>query len=372
MNQQYDCAVVGGVIMGAATAIRLAEGGMRVLLCEAQQLGMGASGVNAGTLSLQIKRVSLMPYALRGHAIWAQAGDEVGFKESGGITLAFTEHEAEILEERMTARINAGAPIEMITGERARELEPHLTDRIVSASYCHADGYANSSLTGAYYRRKLIAAGVEVLELTSVDEIEPTDGGITLRTGDRLHTARRALLATGAWTKEISARLGVPLPIRVRINTVSVTERMPKLAKKVIGHATGLLTLKQSTNGTVLIGGGWQGTGTPEAGRGQVAAETLTSNLRLAQYALPELVDARIVRCWTGFEANSPDFLPMAGRLPGWDNLFVLCCVRGGYTIGPYMGRLMGDYILGREPELPLFDPIRFLENHEQATSPSH
>ena len=103
-----------------------------------------------------------------------------------------------------------------------------------------------------------------------------------------------------------------------------------------------------------------------------VAAETLTSNLRLAQYALPELVDARIVRCWTGFEANSPDFLPMAGRLPGWDNLFVLCCVRGGYTIGPYMGRLMGDYILGREPELPLFDPIRFLENHEQATSPSH
>jgi len=212
---------------------------------------------------------------------------------------------------------------------------------------------------------------VHVLELTTVDEIEPSGDGITLRAGGSVHAARRALLATGAWTKEISARLGVPLPIRVRINTVSVTERMPKLAKNVIGHATGLLTLKQSTNGTVLIGGGWQGTGTPEVGRGQVVAETLTSNLRLAQYALPELVDARIVRCWTGFEANSPDFLPMAGRLPGWDNLFVLC-VRGGYTIGPYMGRLMGDYILGREPELPLFDPIRFVEKHEQASSRSH
>lgn len=355
--------------MGAATAIRLAEGGMKVLLCEAQQLGMGASGVNAGTLSLQIKRVLLMPYARKGHAIWAEAGDAVGFKECGGITLAFTQHEAEILEERMTARINAGAPIEMISGEWARKLEPHLTSRIVSASYCHADAYANSSLTGSYYRRKLADAGVHVLELTTVDEIEPVDNGIAVTAGGTIYRARRALLATGAWTKEISARIGVPLPIHVRINTVSVTERMPKLAKKVIGHATGLLTMKQSTNGTVLIGGGWQGAGNPETGHGRIVAETLTSNLRLAQYALPELVDARIVRCWTGFEANSPDFMPMAGRMPGWDNLFVLCCVRGGYTIGPYIGRLMGDYILGREPEMPLFDPNRFVEKHDSTST---
>ena len=46
--------------------------------------------------------------------------------------------------------------------------------------------------------------------------------------------------------------------------------------------------------------------------------------------------------------------------MPGTRNLFVLCCVRGGYTIGPYIGRLMGDLMLGRELELPLFDPARF------------
>jgi glycine/D-amino acid oxidase-like deaminating enzyme len=33
-----------------------------------------------------------------------------------------------------------------------------------------------------------------------------------------------------------------------------------------------------------------------------------------------------------------------------------LGCVRGGYTIGPYISKLMGDFILDREPELPLFD----------------
>lgn len=367
MNTMFDCAVVGGGIMGAASAMRMAKGGMKVVLFEAQQLGMGASGVNAGTLSLQIKRVALMPYALKGHELWAQAGDAVGFKECGGVTLAFTQNEAQILEERMTARMKAGAPIEMISGARAREIEPHLTDRIVAASFCAADGYANSSLTGMYYRQLLKDAGVEVHELCSVDEITPSPDQVLLRTGIGVIAAKRALLATGAWTKRLGEQVGTSLPIRVRINTVSVTERMPKIAKKVIGHATGLLTLKQSTNGTVLIGGGWQGTGTPEQGRGKVVPETLTSNLRLAQYAIPELAGARIVRCWTGFEANSPDFMPIAGRMPGWENLFVLCCVRGGYTIGPYMGQLMGDYILGREPELPLFDPIRFQENqHDQ------
>jgi glycine/D-amino acid oxidase-like deaminating enzyme len=147
----------------------------------------------------------------------------------------------------------------------------------------------------------------------------------------------------------------------VRINTVSVTERQPRLVGSAIGHATGLLTLKQKDNGTVLIGGGWQGKGTPAEGRGQVVPDTLLTNLRLAQFAVPALASARLMRVWTGFEANVPDFYPLAGALPGLPGAFILACVRGGYTIGPYMGRLVGDLILGREPEMPLFDPARFL-----------
>ncbi len=366
MSKQYDLAVVGGGIMGASSAIRAAQGGMKVLLCEAGQLGMGASGVNAGTLSLQIKRVGLMPYALRGHALWAQAGDKVGFKACGGLTLAFTEHEADMLAQRMAARSAAGAPISLITATRAREIEPQLTGKLVAASYCADDAYANSSLTGAYYRALLAQAGVDTREVTPVSDIRPAPSGVSLTTEAGIFEASRALLATGAWTREMGKRLGCELPIKVRINTVSVTERLPGLFKKVIGHATGLLTLKQSANGTVLIGGGWQGTGSPQQGSGQVAAQSLRDNLRLAQYAVPDLRAARVVRCWTGFEANSPDFMPIAGRLPGWENLFVLCCVRGGYTIGPYVGQLMGDLILDREPELPLFDPRRLVQQAAQ------
>lgn len=359
MTQFYDIAVVGGGIMGCSTALRLAQGGMRPIVLDQEDLGQGASGVNAGTLSLQIKRVKLMPYALRGYQEWETIGDAVGFKKTGGYTLAFTEREAELLHERQTLKAEAGAPISFVSNNVLRAAEPHLSHKVMAASYCPEDGYANSSLTGQYYRAQLRDNAIDYKERATVTTIARKAQGFVLGTSQGVICATRLLLAAGAWLKPIASLLNVDLPVQARINTVSVTERMPPLTSTVIGHATGLLTMKQKANGTVLVGGGWQGKGVPEDGRGEVLASSVAPNLALAQYALPELAKARVLRSWTGFEANVPDFYPLAGALPGVEDAFVLGCVRGGYTIGPYIGKLMGDYILGREPELPLFDPGR-------------
>jgi glycine/D-amino acid oxidase-like deaminating enzyme len=86
----------------------------------------------------------------------------------------------------------------------------------------------------------------------------------------------------------------------------------------------------------------------------------MLDNQRLARFVVPSLARFRLLRAWTGFEAHVPDFFPLAGALPGVRDAFVLACVRGGYTIGPYIGRLLGDLILGKEPEMKLFDPARF------------
>jgi glycine/D-amino acid oxidase-like deaminating enzyme len=359
MSETFDLAVVGGGVMGCSAALRATAGGMRVVVIEKAALGSGASGVNAGTLSLQIKRLKLMPYALKGYAWWQRAGEAVGFHRTGSLTLAFNTNEAALLRERMTQKRDAGAPIELITANAVAECEPGLTRRVVAASWCPADGYANSSRTGMYFRGLLADAGVEVREQTEVQDILQETHGFSLVTPASRVRATRLLLAAGAWTQRLAAQLGFDPPIRVRVNTVAVTERAPRLVGAVIGHVTGLLTLKQKENGTVLIGGGWQGRGTPADGRGEVVAETMLTNLRLAQFALPGVGALRVVRAWTGFEANVPDFYPLAGAIPGVPDAFILACVRGGFTIGPYIGRLIGDLILGHEPEMPLFDPAR-------------
>ena len=361
MTGVFDLAVIGGGIMGCGSALRAAAGGMRTVVLDAREVGSGASGVNAGTLSLQIKRVALMPYALAGHAIWAAAGDAVGFRETGGFTLAFTPREADLLHERMQLKRAAGAPIEFVTRAAVAAREPGISSRIVAASWCATDGYANASLTGAYYTGLLRAAGVEVRAGCPVMAIDRRGGNFIVVTPSGSVAARRLLVAAGAGIEPLLAMLGIDIPVRVRVNTVSVTERAPPLVAAVVGHATGLLTLKQKANGTVLIGGGWQGTRDPVTGRGAVSPATLLPNLRLAQFAVPALGALRVVRSWTGFEANVADFMPLAGAVPGVADAFVLGCVRGGYTIGPYIAQLMGDLILGRALERPLFDPLRLL-----------
>jgi glycine/D-amino acid oxidase-like deaminating enzyme len=349
--------------MGASCALTLARGGMRVALVERKALGTGASGVNAGTLSLQIKRAALVPYALKGLERWRATGPLLGFdvhyRRTGGLTCAFTDAEAETLVARMTERKAAGVPLEIVSAERARALEPGLCDRVRLASFCPEDGYAHSTLTGRAYRTALVAAGVTVIEGEPVTAIA-RDAGFAVTTPRRTVRGRRLVLAAGAWLRPLARLLGVDLPISVRINTVSVTAPMAPAIRNIVGHAFGLLTLKQSDNGTMLIGGGWQGKGDAEQGWSAVDPETLIANLRLAQFAVPALARARVVRSWLGFEAHVPDMMPLAGPLPGVADAFVIGCVRGGYTIGPYMGELLGQLVLGQEPEMPLFNPGRF------------
>lgn len=359
MNVIYDLAIIGGGIMGCGTALQAAKGGMHTVVLEQGDIGQGASGVNAGTLSMQIKRVKLMPYAIKGHEMWEKMGDDVGFHRTGGYTLAFNYREADLLHERMTMKREAGANIDFISPDQIADNEPGLTNKVVAASYCPDDGYANSSLTGQYYRNQLKNKDINYIEKFPVTGIEKYETGWKITAGKRIIVAKRLLLAAGGWSKKLAAMMGVDLPIRARVNTVSVTERAPRLINSILGHATGLLTLKQKPNGTVLIGGGWQGKGDPEHGRGTVSSESLVPNLQLAQFVIPALSKVRIVRSWSGFEANVPDFYPLAGKLPGMDNAFILCCVRGGYTIGPYISKLMGDFILGNMTEMPLFDPAR-------------
>ncbi len=360
----FDVAVLGGGVMGCSTALHLVEGGMRVAVLERRRLCVAASGVNAGTLSLQIKRAALVPYALRGWEMWStlseRLGVDVGFHVRGGLTLAFTEEEAEVLRTRMAERREAGAPISVIDAARAREIEPAVTDAVKLASYCARDAYSNSTLTGLAYRTALVRAGAEVREGTEVTQLVREGNGYRIRAGESVFRARRIVLAAGAWLKGAGRLLGVSLPVHVRVNQVAVTERCPPLFRAIVGHALGVLTLKQSDNGTVLIGGGWQGLGGPDRGTTDLVPANLVGNLRLACHAIPAVAGARLIRTWHGLEAHVPDFMPLVGPLNRAEDAFVIGCVRGGYTIGPYMGRLLADRILGRQTELPLFDPTRF------------
>ncbi len=156
MSRIHDLVVIGGGVHGCTTALFAARGGLSVALVERGALCREASGVNAGTLTMQMTRVALIPYALKAHAMWADAkswlGHDVGVVVCDGLSLAFTEREEELLSYRAGKRREAGAPITLIGGDAARKVEPGLGDGVRLAGHCKVDGYANAYLTGLAYR----------------------------------------------------------------------------------------------------------------------------------------------------------------------------------------------------------------------------
>ncbi|GAB0114158.1 NAD(P)/FAD-dependent oxidoreductase [Acidisoma sp. C75] len=372
-EETFDSAVIGAGAMGATVALWLAHGGMRTTLIDRGEICREASGVNAGTLTLHMTRAALIPYAMKGRELWLSSaewlGSDVGARSAPGFSLAFTEAEEEMLVKRAAARSAMGAPIRIITPAEARAIEPGINPAIRAAAFCELDGHVTAYLTGRGYRTALLQAGVALHEGQGVEGIEVSDAGYLIRRGDGAPIrARRIVLAGGVWLETMLAWLGLNVSVKCLINQLIVTERMRPVMRSVVGIANGLLSLKQFENGTVLIGGGWQGKGDPIRGGIEPIPDNLIGNIQLARHAIPALGETRVLRIWLGLESETEDAMPMVGPLPGLTEAYVIGCVHSGYTSAPYIGRLLAERILGREPEQPLFDPARLMKpRREQA-----
>ena len=183
-----------------------------------------------------------------------------------------------------------------------------------------------------------------------------------MEAADRTIWARDLVIAAGAWSGRVASLLGFHLPVALDVNMVSVTEPAPFVIGKIVTHARGILTLKQVSNGTCLIGGGWQGTGTIDNLRKELELDQLTHNLILANRVIPGLGPLHILRSWAGYEGLSPDSLPYIGRVPGFENVYISACARGGWTLGPLFGQLLSEVIVSGRPSMPIdsFNPGRF------------
>lgn len=363
----FDVAVVGGGIMGCTTALNLARGGMSTVLCERRGLCTEASGVNAGTLTHKAGPDFLQSYYTRSIALWKTAAGwldaDVGFCERGGLTLAFGETEAARLSEGFERLRDLEVEIELVGGNRARQLEPNLSDRVTHAYYFPRDAYANSYKVGYAFHKALKKSGVTVLTNSDVAHIHHDDVGFTIGVAGKEIRARRVVISAGAWVRKLLATLGLDFAetLTCRVNMMSVTERVPSLFRTVVTHINGGLSLKQPDNGTIVIGGGWQGLGSPELGGVEIIQDNLVTNLRLTHSAFPDIAKARLVRTWLGIESRLAGARPYAGAIPCLNGAFIVGGFQSGFTAGPYIGRLLADLVLGHKLEQPLFDPAQVM-----------
>lgn len=357
--------VVGGGIVGLATALYLARMGREVLVIDRGEPWGESSGSNAGTVVLFIIPPAVLPFTRRALSLWPSLGAEVGdqtlFRRSGGLCVAMTAEEDRALRAWARGQAGHGVAADILEGAALHRFAPWLGPEVLSAVHCAEDGFVSPLQAGPVLFGLARAAGVRVIPHTVVTGLAPDRGGWRVATAAGEVRCRDVAVAAGAWSGQVAALCGVGLRIFVDVNMLAATEPAPPVLDRVVTHIGGCLSLKQLENGTCLIGGGWQGIGSLRNGSRWVHGENLVQNLLFAARAVPALRGLRLARAWAGYEGVAADSLPLFGPLPGRPGIFVAACARGGFLHGPALGQILAELMVEGRCSLPIaaYDPAR-------------
>ena len=368
-----DVLIVGGGIVGCSAAYYLAREGVEVVLIEREYVNCRASGRNAGGLHLQLTspyikeedpaRVkasvpSLMPLSVEAIATWRELSGEVDCEidldVAGGLMLAETARHMRTLERKSALERSGGLEVHVLSRSELRALAPYLSDRVVGAEFCPAEGRVNPLLATAAIARGAEAAGARIRCDTDLVALHPRPaGGFEAETSRGRVLCNRVINAAGAGSIAVASMVGVRLPGTARPQQMMVTERTGALVHHMVQHADSRLTMKQAANGTIIIGGGWPAAYEEAGDRVRVLRSSIAGNLGIARQVVPALADLRLVRTWTGIGFLT-DGNPILGPVPGVPGYYNAVPANGGYTTGPICARLLAEELSGRRPTLDL------------------
>jgi glycine/D-amino acid oxidase-like deaminating enzyme len=372
-----DVLVVGGGILGCATAYHLARAGVETTLVERGEINREASGTNAGSLHFQImrqpdyskERLDRIGSTVEIHAeaarLWStierDLDCDLGVRLGGGLMIAETPEEFASLQEKSRVERSMGLETEILTQADLRASYPHLCPDLLGADFCADEGFANPLLVAPAFTRGAIAAGADIRLQTEVRDIEVLpSGGFDVRFTEGSLRAKRIVNAAGSDLGRLSGLVGHPIKVIAHPLQVHVTEPWPVSLRQLVQHVGRRLTLKQTQYGTFIIGGGWPGTFDAATGRKEIRYDSMLGNLWVAAKVYPFLKDVRIVRSWGGHIPITPDRMPVMGELPDVPNFFVLH-LSAGFTLGPIAGLVMADLVRTGHTSLPIdaFRPTR-------------
>ncbi|HEX6025198.1 MAG TPA: FAD-binding oxidoreductase [Solirubrobacter sp.] len=365
-----DVLIIGGGVAGAALAYELARRGVAVTLLERGELNREASGTNAGSLHLQIAIHQLAGaldtagaedrlreetrLAAEGARLWREFGD---VHVTGGLMVAETPEQLRLLHDKQRIEAAAGLETRVLEGEELRAVAPWLSEAVIGGSYCPEEGHVNPLTAGPELARRAAEHDAVIRTHAGVREIEPLGDSFRVRTAAGMIVAQRVVNAAGAWAGAVGRLVGLQLPLRALGLHVNVTEPRPRLLEPLVQHMGRRLTLKQASNGTFIIGGGWPAF---EAdGRYATAWRSAAGNAAVAVDVVPALADVRLLRTWSGVIAWTHDVAPIVGesqRVPGFH---ALVAGSSGYTLSPLLARRLAEQMTGGAPLAPEYSPDR-------------
>ena len=336
--------VIGGGLIGLASAWRLAEAGHAVTVIERDTIGAGASLAATGMLAPAAEHEPgsdpLLPLALESLARWpgfrddlqAASGLDIDYREDGTLVLAIGRDEVERLRFRHDLQVRSGLRARWLSGPEVRAREPRLRPSVTAGLFCEHDHQVDPRLVMAALTRAARAAGVTIVEGCAVEALDWAGGHVrgALTTRGRIG-ADTVILAAGAWSGEaglLPDHLALPVrPIRGQSLALRTTARTGTLAHMVW---TEQVHMAPKGDGHLIVGATVEDCGfTPG-----VTAGGLYALLEGARRVLPGIEEMAVEAVWSGFRPTSDDDAPIIDALaPGL--VVATGHHRNGYLLAP-------------------------------------
>ena len=352
---QTDVLIVGGGLMGAASAFFLRQRGRSVVLLERDMIGQYASGVNFGNVRRQGRFLGQLALANRSFALWKRLpqliDDDLEFIPSGHMRVCYREDQIAELEAYAAAPEARELDLQIFSGRELHQRFPFLGPEVKGGSYAPHDGHANPRLAAPAFARAARRAGAIVEERCEVTSVEKLGEQFRVTSSDgREYRAEQLLITAGAWGEKLSAQFGEPVPLVTKGPQMSVTEPVPYALKTVIGVYTKIaeevLYFRQIPRGNIIIGGCNHSKPDMLNRRAHFEPQSALKQLQQMHRLAPQMANLNIIRTWSGIESYLPDSLPIMGPSGKVDGLYYAFGFSGhGFQLGPGVGDVMAELI---------------------------
>lgn len=317
-----DVAIIGCGVTGAAVAYQLAKKQVSVLILEAENdVSMGTTKANSAILHAGYDPepgTSMARLNVRGSALAKEicAALDVPYKQTGSFVVAFGPEQEKTLRRLYENGAANGVPgLEILSGEKAREMEPNLSPEITAALHAPSAAIVSPWEFALAMAENAVQNGADLHLETRVTGLAPTEGGWKIETTKGDFEARFVVNAAGVDAGKVHALAApenfVTKPCRGEYylldksagNTVGrVIFQCPTAAGK------GVL-VAPTVHGNLIVG--------PNAQDIPDAADTATTAMGLAQVAqsarksVPGVDFSACIRNFAGIRANTdrPDFV---------------------------------------------------------------
>ena len=363
MSNTSDVIIIGGGVIGCASAYYLSQKGIKVTVLEKVQIGEGGSSRNGGGVRQSGRDPRELPIAMYGvENIWPNLSDEldmdIEYYKKGNLRLAKNENHIKILENLTDRAVEKGLDVKMINDDEVRSICPYLSEEVIGASWCPTDGHANPMLTTlAYYKnaRRLGARFVTGEEVRLIKKIKGKARQVVTK-NNNVYEADNIILAAGFESNDIASTIGLNVPMNRVLLEALVTEVQPKMFEQMLGTAEADFYGHQSTHGSFVYGGS-SGIDAYTSDYTTPVTNSLTASsiCRGIMGYFPMLSNAKIVRTWAGWIDECCDHVPVISDVKEVPGLILACGFSGhGFGISPVVGMLLSSMITDEQPFLDL------------------